>query len=256
MDRRRAGRRGIRIGPMIFVPELLVTSSQDPWAHRKGEPRMLVLFWSVYLVISALLTIFATRQIGLPSPAIYAQGARTMLVMTGLGLCVLWPMARLSQMAPERPEVDALGDLAALLLPVQAVIWPMPFLTGWSWTVTAALVALMASWGALSSGIVAMSLERATTGTRLAGTAVCIMCVAGAPLIGWFIQVFHLPYSPPLLAMLSPITAPYALTTAPAGPKPTSAQWLATAAPAVAGAVLLLCAYGRRRWRAATPTGP
>ena len=43
---------------MVWVPEWKSRGKADPWAHRKGEPRPLALLWTIYIMVSAAVTIF------------------------------------------------------------------------------------------------------------------------------------------------------------------------------------------------------
>lgn len=146
-------RPGYRLGPFVFVPEWSVVrrpGAADPWAHRKAEPRAITLAWTVYLLLSAAGTLFATRSAGPARPWQYHNGARWLLVLASLGCCVLWPMTRLCQARPATGRTRAvLTDFAAIALPLAAVMLPLPVLTGWGWSVMPATWACESGWALL-----------------------------------------------------------------------------------------------------------
>ena len=139
----RGERRGLALGPMTFVPELRVVGSHDPWAHRKGEPRVFALLWAMYLLIAAVLTVFSVRALGYPRTSQFVFGGLSMLTVAMVGIMLLWPALRLGQATPERPTTAALFDLAVVLLPVHAIVWPLSMLTGWPWTVTVGILLMI-----------------------------------------------------------------------------------------------------------------
>lgn len=226
---------GVRLGPVVWVPELL-SKPGDPWAHRKGEPRPLAIFWSIYLMGAALLTLFRVRSLSMPSTEQFVTGCRGMIVMVAIGLFVLWPMTRLSQEFPARSARSLLSDLGVLLIPVQAVVWPMPLLTHWSWSVTGALALLLISWSIVAAGV--LRLAHAQRFPRGVACAITLLLGSAGPLIAFFIT---LPAPLDRLARLvSPFTGSFELTFAPSGLAPVmqSWEWGGILAPAFLGAAL------------------
>jgi hypothetical protein len=243
-------RPGVRIGPMVFVPEFS-TSPNDPWAHRKGEPRLFTLVWSIYLLIGAMGTIFATRTIGPPTPAAYRIGCLAMVTVVAVGGTILWPVVRLSQRSPTRPARAALVDLVVILLPVQSVVWPMPMLTRWPWDVTAAIALMVTGWIVLIGGVVAHATARPAGFLRVAVMAAICVVIFGGPALGvagaargW--------WTPRAGVLASPVTGPWALADTPPNLRPRMSvpEWAWTGAPWVAGAaVWASTAAARRRGR-------
>lgn len=226
---------------MVFVPGLRSAGGADPWAHRKGEPRPLALLWAVYLMSSALLTLFAVRSLTVPSTEQFVYGCRALLVMLLAGICVLWPMTRLSQTFPGRPDRSLTQDLAALLVPAQAVVWPMPILTHWSIEVTFALSVLGMTWALATAGVlrIAYALCKSQIG-RTGAMVLWVLALSLGP--AWT----ALPGAAPVglaardAAWLSPVMAVFRLTSAPSGLPPvmTAGEWTCVLLPAAAGAVL------------------
>jgi len=146
----RRAARSFKIGPFVFVPEWSSTRGDrgvDPWAHRKGEPRMMTLGWTVFLLVAATGTLFATRSAGVPRPWQYHNGARWLLVLSAVGCCVLWPMVRLCQARPALSAArSVMSDLGGIALPLGAVMLPLPVLTGWSWPLMPAVWACVCGW--------------------------------------------------------------------------------------------------------------
>lgn len=233
-------RPGMRLGPFYFVPQFTRVPGNDPWSHRKGEPRPMALLWAVYLMVGALMTVFAVRSVSIPSAAQFIQGCRAMLTLTAAGICVLWPMVRLSQELPARPGRAVALDGALLLVPVQAVAWPMPMLTHWGWDVNAALVLLLIGWATLTGGLLAFALRSSSHAGRTTWTTLFVAIVFFGPAALWALAATGKPPPFESLAWLSPFTGIVRIVQAPSGVQPamTGDEWLGAAAPVAAGALV------------------
>jgi len=211
--------------------------AEDGWSHRRGEPRVLVLLWAVYLLAASTATILRMPDVGFVEPRFVQAAARTLVLLVGLGLTVLWPMVRLSQASPSRPALAAAVDLIALGAPLGAVLWPVTWLGGWGWEVTASLVAMLVGWGVAMAVVVAAG-TATHSGARRAGWAVVVVVavvlgpVAAVALSGTGLSTRWMFYA-------SPLTAVYALTTEPGGQLPvmTGPEWWSALAPAGLAAV-------------------
>ncbi len=204
----------------------------DRWAHRRGEPRLLTLCWSIYLLIAAIITVFSVQFIGLNQPNMFQNSTRALMVMTAAGLTILWPMVRLSQAPALRPVRGAFSDFFALMLPAQAIVWPTMLLTSWSWEVTGGVSLLLFSWAALLGAMIAIGAARQPSWRRSIWMAMCLVVVGGvavSQLIGAILKITPTP----TVWLASPFTAIYALTDAPSGlaPTMTGQEWLASIAP-------------------------
>ncbi len=252
---------GTRIGPMVWVPEIASRGPDDPWAHRKGEPRLFALYWAIYLMGAALLTIFAVRSATGPTIDQWVYGCRAMMLVTVVGVCVLWPLTRLSQVGPERPRRATLMDLLVLLLPAQVVLWPMPVLTGWTWAVTGGLALLLTGWALLIGVLVSWGTARHSSGARLGAMAWVLALLMIAPGAMIVVERFITPTAwalPQWWGLGSPFTASYMLTSETTGnlrPRMTGVEWASGLAPLGVGALgwLLL---SRRPDGPASATGP
>jgi len=170
--------------------------ASDPFAARRAEPRLFAFFWTVYLLAAVLGAVFWLARTPISGPSAFSPAARTMLVVIAAGVVILWPMTRLSQLAPARPVVRAVAlDLLVMLGPAQMVIWPLVFLAAWPVKVVAAVSAQLGGWGALVGGIVALALvARSRTGGLAGGV--------WKPGVGWMSAIVVLVVFLPMLVRL------------------------------------------------------
>jgi hypothetical protein len=175
-----------------------------------------------------------------------------MVIIVSCGLCVLWPMVRVSQAPPVRPVRAMLVDLVAMLAPVQAVVWPMPLLTTWTLSIAAGLNLMIASWALLAGVIVAHGSASRSMVTRTLLMLVAVALVGAAPGLGLYLGSVGSRALPGWWEMLSPITATLELTGSPGNltPHMTMLDWALAGGPLVLGVLLLLA------WRPAAPPGP
>ncbi len=232
--------------------------SVDRWAHRRGEPRLFTLLWSIYLLVCALATIFSVKFLGMTQAGMFRSPAKSMLLLAAIGATVLWPMVRLSQARPRKPLKATALDLIAVNGPLQAVVWPTKLLTGWGWEVMAGLSLLLLSWTALLGALVAAGVSREAGPARSWWMLLCLMVVGGAPaamLVGGLFGFVPAPDG----WLASPLTALFAITEAPSGLSAgmTKREWVAVAAPGVVAGVCwgLLTAGGAFRERAGGAAG-
>ena len=130
----------------------------DPWAHRRGEPRTFAALWLLFLFAATILSVGAVGIFGLMTTDVYRPAARVMIEAITVGVVILWPMVRLSQEAPERPVRAMLVDAVLVIGPVQAVLWPqaLTWMAAWPARVVGAVAGLMAGWGLLIAGLLAL----------------------------------------------------------------------------------------------------
>ena len=252
-SRRDAAPPGLRIGPFTWVNGFNTTGDDDPWAHRKGEPRTFTLLWAIYLMVWALLTIFAVRSSSGTSVRQWTYGCQTMVLLVFVGVCVLWPVTRLSQLPAERPRKAALVDLLIMLIPVQAVLWPMPLLTGWTWWVTGGLVLCVTGWGVLTGAILARGCASSRTYVRTWAMALLIGLVSFGPIVAVLFDSVVLPGGvrlPSWWSLVSPLTVGHALTTTPWNltPSMSGVEW-------AGGWVPLLVGFAVWMWLSRRPDG-
>lgn len=241
---------GLRLGPFVWVNEFSSTGKDDPWAHRKGEPRTFTLLWAVYLMVGALVTIFSAHSLSGTGVRQWTYGCQSMVLLVFVGLCVLWPATRLSQTPPARPRRATLTDLMIMLIPVQAVVWPMPLLTGWTWSVTLGLVLTIAGWGVLMGAVTARGCASMRSYVRTWAMAVALGMTAAGPIVSVLFGWMALPSGvrlPDWWGLTSPLTLGFAMTHTPLNltPTMTGGEWAAGWVPLVLGVLLWL--YQARR---------
>jgi len=229
--------------------------ADDPWAHRRGEPRVFTLLWTVFLLAATAVSI---ATVGLQG-AVLEEGARAaarMILQTAaIGLVVLWPLTRLSQRRPEPVGVLwSVQDTIAVLIPLQAVIWPHIPLARWSVHLAAASACVLAAWASLVGAILAFAFAGRPPGAlaRSAWMLLFLVLLAGAPLasIGLHAGGATLGAAGAWLQMASPLTAIDEL--APrrgwhGSASITKAHWIAIGLTVVAGAIVWLGAIARAR---------
>ncbi|HVZ94222.1 MAG TPA: hypothetical protein VG797_06905 [Phycisphaerales bacterium] len=224
-----------------WVPEWTVTGPTDPWAARKGEPRVFALLWCCYLFAAATVTLFAVRSVGPARSEQFQYGARGLLVLVAIGTVALWPLARLSQASPDRTIRATIADALILLASVNAIVWPMPVLTRWPWEIAIGLLVMVSAWTLAAGGWVAWgTMPRTTSAARLLAMLICLLFLVTAPVSRLFVpgagshQAWE-PLTP--WGMFSPVTAALALTESPPNLTPVMdrSKWLLVIAPLLLG---------------------
>jgi hypothetical protein len=220
--------------------------ARDPWAHRRGEPRVFALFWTLYVLLAVGGSVLWVARFAAVS-ASYGPAARIMLVVVSVGATILWPMVRLSQSAPrEFIASHVLADVFVVLLPVQFVLWPLIILAGWPPGVVAGLVLQLCVWVLLVGAVLILGLS----GTRIehvgesgmlarAGWMLVILLIIGAGPLSFLMYGLVHRKPPSWLPMMSPLTGiPDVTGKGISGPEaPISAsQWLCVGAVGAAAA--------------------
>ena len=192
-------------------------------------------------MLSALVTIFASRAIGVPLASRFRYGAAALLLMVCVGATILWPLTRLSQRSPRRPARATGADLLVLLVPMQAVVWPMPILTGWPFNVVGALALLLGAWTLFIGGFVLWGSAGRSHADRVMWMIASVLCVFAAPAwYAWIINAAPPAADPEWILRWSPLTGIYALTAAPGNQRPVmlAEEWRAAAAPLLPASIL------------------
>lgn len=219
----------------------------DRWAHRRGEPRGLALVWSCYLLGACAVTLFGPAS-SLSFDAMQIRASSTLLVaLVLLGIVLVWPMLRLSQVPPRSPVGATLVDLLIVLTPSLAVVGSTSILTRWAWSTSGAMVTLLCAWTLLLAGSLAVATRWTGTLAR-AGSMLAIVAIVTAAPFATLLSAWHAGASgAPLGAeawraglLLSPISAPYAIASHPARstPAPDALAWRAALVPLAPAAAL------------------
>jgi hypothetical protein len=231
------------------------SAAHDPWAHRRGEPRTFTLLWTIYLLCA---TSIAILSVGLQG-AVLEEGARSaariILQTSAIGMMILWPMVRLSQLQPTRGSVGwAAKDTFVILVPLQVVIWPQIWWAHWSMNHAAASASVLGAWASLVGAMLAFALagEPPREIARGVWMMVFVVLLAVGPLSSMMLFAFQAPATnvSEWLQMTSPMTAIDEL--APRRAWHGSAEinrehWVAIGLTVVAGATMWLAALARAR---------
>lgn len=134
----------------------------DHLAHRRAEPRQFTVLWTVYLLIASAVAIGQSGFLGMIQPEVYQPAARTLMAVAGAGICLLWPMVRLSQAAPTDPRSAFALDAAVVFIPTQAILWSqcLPWMAGWPGSVAGTISLEFAAWSILVGGFLAWYFTR------------------------------------------------------------------------------------------------
>ena len=231
----------------------------DPWAHRRGEPRVFAFLWTVYVLLAVGGSIlWVARFAAVSGGGFSSPAARIMLVVVAIGATVLWPMVRLSQASPRAGALGhVLADTIIVLVPIQLVLWPLVALAGWPLGVVGAVAADLTAWVALSGGVLGIALcgRRATNPSDAELASRSIWMLALLVLVGWGpLAMLGLRSAragwPAWLPISSPLTGISSLTgTAVSGPQipVTSVEYrmiLATGGVAAGAWLLASCSGG------------
>ncbi|MBX3379645.1 MAG: hypothetical protein KF805_06095 [Phycisphaeraceae bacterium] len=185
----------------------------DKWSHRRGEPRNFAFLWAIYLMLGSIIALGVVLAGGIVTLDAYQPLSRGLVVTLAVGVMIFWPLMRLSQAAPEEGSpVSVLKDLAIVLIPLQAVIWPQMVLARWTPDIVLATSLAMIAWGFLIGGLLAIG-TRSNTTWRSAWMAVIVALVVG----GATISVLVGQVSPDLLRPRQPGAAPVLVLASGAG---------------------------------------
>lgn len=159
---------------------------RSDWSHRRGEPRVFAFCWTLYLLAATVIAFSSAGAAGAGNADAFRPAARGLLAACLAGISLLWPMTRLSQMRPGPRRWSAvrcvLEDIAVLVVPAQAVIWPQVLMASWPVSVVGALACSTLAW-ALALGAL---LYAAFTSRRRAGVwwmAIFVAIAGAGPLL-------------------------------------------------------------------------
>lgn len=127
----------------------------DPFAHRRGEPRTFAILWMLFMVAAIMVSLSPVGPSGLMSVETYRPSARLLGALMALGIAVVWPMVRLSQVRPRNPGRAVTQDLVVVMVPIAAMCAAQaaPWMAGWPAGVGAAMALGMLGWSMLVAGI-------------------------------------------------------------------------------------------------------
>lgn len=125
----------------------------DPWAHRRGEPRIFLLLWIGWLMLITAIAFGSIGPRGIVDPDEARPATRLLLLLLFLGPSLLWPAFRLSQVRPRRIVGSVVLDIAVLVIPAQIVIWPQVLLAYWPIPVLGSIACFLGTWSILAASV-------------------------------------------------------------------------------------------------------
>lgn len=153
----------------------------DYWSHRRGEPRTFAFLWAIYLMIGSIIALGIVLAGGIITLDTYQPLSRGLVVTLAVGVLVFWPLIRLSQAAPEEGSRKAiLQDLAVVLIPLQAVLWPQMYLARWTYDIVAATALAILAWGAIVGALLVIALRREDTWRSAWMAVILVIAIGGA----------------------------------------------------------------------------
>ncbi|GAB5495110.1 MAG: hypothetical protein Phyf2KO_01900 [Phycisphaerales bacterium] len=216
---------------MEHVGLVVPKGEPDRWAHRRGEPRGFAVLWMAFLLISTLAVFLTFGDPMRVTAEGYREGARMLVTVISIGITVMWPMIRLSQVSPVGGGTTmVVKDLIILLIPLQAVLWPQVVITGWTVSAVAASNLLLISWALIVGAFLAIALgsgRRPRLGEQkldadyqakkvglertfwMLGLLVAVLIGPGLHLTLQSVGQAHSDDAQLLLRMSSPLTAPW-----------------------------------------------
>jgi hypothetical protein len=181
-----APRRKRRRRPLEWLKsELAIAkgSEADKWSHRRGEPRNFAFLWAIYLMLGSIIALGVVLAGGIITLDAYQPLSRGLVVTLAIGVMIFWPLMRLSQAAPhESAPIAVLKDLAIVLIPLQAVVWPQMVLARWTPDIVLATSLAMIAWAFLIGGLLAMGTRSNSTWRSAWMAAIVALVVGGATL--------------------------------------------------------------------------
>lgn len=152
------------------------------WSHRRGEPRLFALLWTVYLMAAVIWTFIHLGPVGVFSAEAYRPAARRLVIAIAVGVVLLWPLVRLSQRAPSRrPGGAVAADLVVLLFPALALVWPQVVLAGWSLEVVLAATAVLVAAAIATGGVIYFGFVVNQPAARMAAMVGLLLWVLAVP---------------------------------------------------------------------------
>jgi len=118
-------------------------------------PRTLLLWWSLWLLVSWLLSFGWDSPIR-PNLRAYESSVGHLLVLLAIGIGVVWPLFRLSALNRGGPRVIAFIDFTAMAFTLQVVLWPMRLSGRWYLTRLIALDWTLCAWSLIIAACIAI----------------------------------------------------------------------------------------------------
>ncbi|MEL6796597.1 MAG: hypothetical protein AAFO89_07200 [Planctomycetota bacterium] len=179
---------------------------RDPYAHRRGEPRGFTVLWLAYLFLVAGAVYASIGNPAFASAEGYRLASKVLLTMVGIGVLTVWPALRLAQSAAVAGGVSAtLRDVAIVLIPMQALIWPQSLITGWGVASVSVVALMLVAWTLIVGALIAIATGPARGHPRALGAlSESPHAVSPAARTGAMVAILVLGVSGPLISALLP----------------------------------------------------
>lgn len=130
-------------------------SRRERYAHRRGEPRTFAILWMAFMVAAIMVSVSPVGASGLVSVETYRPSARLLAALMGVGIAVVWPMVRLSQVRPRFLGRAMVQDLVIVMVPIAAMCTAQsaPWMAGWPLNVGAAMALGLLGWSMVVGGV-------------------------------------------------------------------------------------------------------
>lgn len=145
-------------------------------------PRGLVLLASLWIFASWALCIGLRPPVA-ASLASFAPGIRLLMTSLAVGLCVAWPLLRLSGPRERWPMLRVAMDLVALAALTHVVMWPLRLATPWPPERLAMMDAILFAWVAIAGAVLSVAIASSDPRARTSAMAACLLIATlGLPL--------------------------------------------------------------------------
>ncbi len=248
-------------GPDAKKEEASRASLGSLWGAVRESPRGVLLLWCLWLLGSWLISLSQVSS---------AVAVRLMVVVSALGLMLIWPLFRLSESPPRKddfakdsklsryivleppkwatrdavltPGLLIFSDWLSLILVFQAVVWPLRLTAGWGVLQTAWLDLTVVVWTFLIAAIVAIVCRTPRTDVRTFGMILCVLLVFGEPAYMLLLNMYR-DYPSFWQMQLTPIAPMWAMSTQPLDwdPGPWKVNILLTGLAGCVAWVLVIC---------------
>ena len=196
-------------------------------------PRGLVFLSTLWIFASWIICI-GIRQPVQPSIASYLPGIRLFFASIAVGLCVGWPMLRLSEPPTPAPIRQVIVDFIALMVLLHVVLWPLRLATNWTPSRMGLIDLSLFAWGSVIGAILAVSIASRSAFERVT-TMLLILFIALMGPIAYFVCL-RMNWATPALWLDGPILG-VLRESLKGGVSPEASSWIVPLGIFIAGVV-------------------
>ena len=141
-------------------------------------PRALVMLSSAWVFVCWVL-IFGFRAPVQPQAASYGPSIQLLLIGTGVGVAIGWPLLRLSARPSSAPVAQAAIDGLSVFVLLQVVIWPLRLVTNWTLPRAVAVDTALAATILITGALLAATQGSPTRRTRTVAMMLAALLTLG-----------------------------------------------------------------------------